>query len=285
MESNMVRTERDAEAFVLGLGLFATAGGGLASRGLRLLRSLRDDGLEVAWVAPEDIDGDTLTCSVFGMGSIAPHPPMTPEEMLAFGVDGVRHPRPWVRALGQLERYLGERMGAVVPFELGPNNTIVAVDAAVRSGRLLVDGDYIGRALPKMSQALPAVLGLRPWPLAICDPWGNSLLLEDCPSPMVAERIGKMVSKVTKAVDMGASCAHAGFAHRMADVAIRARSRDAVPLARARACGAFIAQRGRGSRLGCRRGRRGLRAVSGDRHRAPVGSARGRRSAASPGAP
>jgi uncharacterized protein len=218
MESNMVRTERDAEAFVLGLGLFATAGGGLASRGLRLLRSLRDDGLEVAWVAPEDIDGDTLTCSVFGMGSIAPHPPMTPEEMLAFGVDGERHPRPWVRAVGQLERYLGERMGAVVPFELGPNNTIVAVDAAVRSGRLLVDGDYIGRALPKMSQALPAVLGLRPWPLAICDPWGNSLLLEDCPSPMVAERIGKMVSKVTKAVDMGASCAHAGFAHRMADV-------------------------------------------------------------------
>ena len=276
MESNMVRTERDAEAFVLGLGLFATAGGGLASRGLRLLRSLRDDGLEVAWVAPEDIDGDTLTCSVFGMGSIAPHPPMTPEEMLAFGVDGVRHPRPWVRALGQLERYLGERMGAVVPFELGPNNTIVAVDVAVRSGRLLVDGDYIGRALPKMSQALPAVLGLRPWPLAICDPWGNSLLLEDCPSPMVAERIGKMVSKVTKAVDMGASCAHAGFAHRMADV------RSAlVPgtLSRSLELGRAVLSsrdRGRGSRLGCRRGRRGLRAVSGDRHRAPVGRLAGR---------
>jgi uncharacterized protein len=218
MGSNRVRTDDDAEAFVLGLGLLATAGGGLASRGLPLLRSLLDDGLEVGWVAPENIDDDVLTCSVFGMGSIAPHPPMTPAEMTAFGVDGVRHSRPWVRALSQLERHLGEPIAAVVPFELGPNSTIVAVDAAARSGRLVVDGDYIGRALPKLSQALPAVLGLNVWPMAICDPWGNSLLLEDCPSPMVAERIGKMVSKVTKAVDMTASCSHAGFANRMADL-------------------------------------------------------------------
>jgi uncharacterized protein len=211
-------TEHDAEALILGLGLFATGGGGLASRGLGSLRSLRDDGVEVAWVGAGDLDDEVLTCSVFGMGSIAPHPPMTTAEMKEFGVDGERYPRPWLRALERLEHHLGERIGAVIPFELGPGNSIVALDAAARSGRLLVDGDYIGRALPKMSQALPAVLGRRVLPVAICDPWGNSVLLEDCPSPAVAERIGKMVSRVTKAVDMTVSCSHAGFANRVGEL-------------------------------------------------------------------
>ncbi|HEX9866197.1 MAG TPA: DUF917 domain-containing protein [Acidimicrobiia bacterium] len=213
-----VTTEEDAAALVVGLGLLATGGGGLASRGLGWLGSLREDGVEVGWVDVEDLDDEVMTCSVFGMGSIAPHPPMSSEEMAAFGVDGERQPRPWLRALERLEHHLGRPIGAVIPFELGPSNTIVALDAAARSGRLLVDGDYIGRALPKMSQALPAVLGRNVLPVTICDPWGNALLLEDCPSPAVAERIGKMVSKVTKAVDMLASCSHAGFPNRVGEL-------------------------------------------------------------------
>jgi DUF917 family protein len=206
-----IETEDDGEALILGLGLFATGGGGLASRGRGYLDQLLADGVEVSWSSIETLDAEILTCSVYGMGSIAPHPPMNAEERAEFGVDEERHPRPWLRAVDQLENHLGERIGAIVPFELGPSNTLVALDAAARSGRVLVDGDYIGRALPKMSQALPAVLGLDIWPLAICDPWGNALIMTDCPSPSVAERVGKMISRVTKAVDIGASCAHAAF--------------------------------------------------------------------------
>lgn len=206
-----VENEADAAALVLGLGMYATGGGGLAERGMGYLRGLLADGIPVQWTSLADLEADTLTCSVYGMGSIAPHPPMGPEEMAAFGVDGVRVARPWVRAVDELESHLGRRIEAVIPFELGPSNSVVAIDAAARSGRALVDGDYIGRALPKMSQALPAILGMEAWPLAICDPWGNALIMKDCPSPPVAERIGKMVSRVTKAVDAAASCSHAAF--------------------------------------------------------------------------
>ena len=216
---NHVQTVDDAEALVLGLGMFATGGGGLAERGMGYMRDLLDDGIPVEWASLDRVGPATLTCSVYGMGSIAPHPPMDQTEMQAFGVTGEMHRRPWLRAVEELEAFLGEPIGAVVPFELGPSNTLVAVDAAARAGRLLIDGDYIGRALPKMSQALPALLGLDTWPLAICDPWGNSLILKDCPSPQVAERIGKMVSRVTKAVDMGASCSHAAFPNTAASIA------------------------------------------------------------------
>ncbi|MGA7273115.1 MAG: DUF917 domain-containing protein [Acidimicrobiia bacterium] len=206
-----IRSNDDAEALILGLGMYATGGGGLASRGRNYMTALREDGIEVSWSSIDEVPGDTLTCSVYGMGSIAPHPPMSRSERQAFGVDEERHPHPWLRAVDQLEQHLARRIGAIVPFELGPSNTLVAVDAAARSGRTLIDGDYIGRALPEMSQALPAILGLPTWPLAICDPWGNALIMTDCPSPLVAERVGKMVSRVTKAVDMGASCSHAAF--------------------------------------------------------------------------
>lgn len=212
--TNRIESQEDSEALVLGLGMFATGGGGLAERGRGYLRSLLDDGVDIEWTEFDQVDPETLTCSVFSMGSIAPRAPMSPEEMRRYGVDGELHPRPWLRAVQELEEHLGESIGAVIPLELGPANTLVAVDAAARSGRTLIDGDYMGRALPKMSQALPALLGLDVWPLTICDPWGNALVMLDCPSPEVAERVGKMVSRVTRAVDMAAPCAHAAFPNR-----------------------------------------------------------------------
>ncbi|HSJ27508.1 MAG TPA: DUF917 domain-containing protein [Acidimicrobiia bacterium] len=212
MTSTRIENRQDAEALILGLGMFATGGGGLASRGRGYFEHLFNDSIEVSWTTIDDVDPETLTCSVFGMGSIAPHPPLDAEERIRFGVpDGERFQRPWVRAVDELAAHLGREIGAIVPFELGPSNTLVALDAAARSNRTLIDGDYIGRALPKMSQALPAVLGHPTWPVSICDPWGNALIMTDAASPTVAERIGKMISRVTKAVDMGASCSHAAF--------------------------------------------------------------------------
>lgn len=220
MTQTFIERPEDAEALILGLGMFATGGGGLASRGRGYFERLFADDIEVSWSSFEDIDPGILTCSVYGMGSIAPHPPMTAAGRSTFGVpEGERFNRPWLRAVDELASHMGEAIGAIVPFELGPSNTLVALDAAARSNRILIDGDYIGRALPKMSQALPALLGLDTWPLSICDPWGNALIMTDAASPAVAERIGKMISRITKAVDMGASCSHAAFPLRAAQAA------------------------------------------------------------------
>jgi hypothetical protein len=212
MTQTKINNHDDAEALILGLGMYATGGGGLASRGRGYIERLFADSVEISWATIDELAPDTLTCSVFGMGSIAPHPTLNEDERVAFGVqDGERFQRPWIRSVDELAAHLEQEIGAIIPFELGPSNTLVALDAAARSNRILVDGDYIGRALPKMSQALPALLGHPTWPVSICDPWGNALIMTDAASPMVAERIGKMISKVTKAVDMGASCSHAAF--------------------------------------------------------------------------
>lgn len=210
-QSSGVQSLEDAEALILGLGLFATGGGGTAERGRRWLGELLEDGFEVSWVPVDQVDPDLLICSAYGMGSIAPTRPMSAQERAAIGIEGVPFPRPWLRAVEELEAHLGRSIGGLAPFELGPSNSLVAVDAAARTGRILIDGDFIGRALPKMSQTLPSVAGRPTWPIAIADPWGNCLILKDCPSNELAERLGKQISRVTKSVDFAASCSHAGF--------------------------------------------------------------------------
>jgi uncharacterized protein len=209
--ASSIATPQDADDLILGLSLLSTSGGGWPWRGREYLRSLLDEGFAVAWTDIAELEPDVLTCSVFGMGSTAPRAPMSEEEQSAFGVYGERHRRPGVRALEKLGEHLGRKVDAVVPFELGGFNTAVGIDTAVRAGVVLVDGDLCGRAVPEMSQALPAILGSTPWPLTICDQWGSSLLMDDCPSPAVAERIGKIISTVSKRPWNLATCAHAAF--------------------------------------------------------------------------
>lgn len=211
LQRQRIESKEDAEAFLLGLSLLSTGGGGTPERGRVYLYQLLDEGFAIEWQSIESLEPSTLTCSVFGMGSVAPHEPLDEGTRNTLGFRGEQVSRPGVRAVGELEAFLGKDVGAIIPFELGGFNTIVAVDAALRLGLPLVDGDYVGRALPEMSQALPAALGLNPHPLAICDQWGNSLLVKDCPSAAVAELLGKMVSVVTKTPDMFATCAHAAF--------------------------------------------------------------------------
>jgi DUF917 family protein len=210
-----VTNREEADAFVLGLCLLSTGGGGLPYRGRNYLYELLDQGHRIAWTSPDEVDPDALTCSVFGMGSVAPHPPMSEQERIDFGIPGEAVARPGVKAVTELGEFLGETPTAIIPCELGGFNTIVAVDAAARLEATLVDGDYAGRAVPEMSMALPAALGYDTLPLAICDHWGNVLLMKSSPSPRVVERIGKMISTVTKAPDMLATCAHAAFPLRM----------------------------------------------------------------------
>jgi len=206
-----VATAEDVDDLVLGLTLLSTGGGGLPERGRRYLNSLLDDGHVVTWIALDGLPREALVATVFGMGSIAPHAGLDAEERARRGFPADRVPRPGVRAVRELERLLGSELAAIIPFELGGFNTTVAIDAAARLGLPLVDGDLIGRALPELSQALPAAHGIPAHPLAICDDWGSVLHLTDCPSTAVAEHIGKMVSIVTKTPDMVATCAHAAF--------------------------------------------------------------------------
>jgi DUF917 family protein len=206
-----IRTASEAEDLIRGLTLLGTGGGGRPDLGRRYLLDHIQAGREIQLVDPAEVPDDAWTCSVFGMGSIAPAQTLGADERTRLGYGGWVVERPMAEAVRTLEAHAGRRIAALVAFELGAGNTPGPIDAGLRLAIPVVDGDYAGRAVPELTQVPPAVFGHSLCPCAICDPWGNRLLLLSTPSARLGERIGKLLSLATKLPDPAAPCAHAGF--------------------------------------------------------------------------
>lgn len=211
MPTRVLRTEQEAEDFLRGLTLLGTGGGGLPKVGRGYLKGLIADGLRLGWTDPDEIPDDAWTCCPFGMGSIAPAEALTEEARARLGYGPMVAPRPFLRAVKELEAHAGVKMGVIAAFELGATNTSAPMDAAARLGIPLVDGDYSARAVPELVQTTAALSGKSLCPVAIADPWGNVLVMKEAGSLTLAEAMGKALSIVTKRADPLASCAHAGF--------------------------------------------------------------------------
>jgi uncharacterized protein len=211
MEEKVIKNVEDVKDLIRGLTLLGTGGGGRADLGMDYLLPHVEGGKMISLLSPETIPDDAWTCSVFGMGSIAPQKTLSPEERKALGYGEWRVAKPFVEAVRELTAYTGHRIDAIVPFELGAGNTPAPMDTALRLGMKVIDGDYAGRAIPELAQTTPALEGRTFEPGTICDPWGNVLIMKKSASLKVAERIGKMISIATKLPDIKAPCAHAGF--------------------------------------------------------------------------
>jgi DUF917 family protein len=211
MERRMIKTIEDVEDLIRGLTLMGTGGGGRPDMGMDYLIPHIREGKTITLTPPEAIPDEAWTCSVFGMGSIAPQEKLSASEREALGYRDWFVAKPMVEAVRELEAYTGYRIEALIPFELGAGNTTAPIDAALRLGVMVIDGDYAGRAIPELAQTTPAIHGLTFEPGTICDPWGNVLIMKRAASLAVAERIGKLISIATKLPDIKAPCAHAGF--------------------------------------------------------------------------
>lgn len=219
MPTGAVRSTQDVEDLVRGLTLMGTGGGGRPEVGRRLLTRHVEAGRAVGWRDIRELSRETLTASVFSMGSIAPTRVLSREERAKLGYGDPELDEPMVEAVRLLTRHTGRTPGALVAFELGAGNTAGPMSAAAVLGLDLLDADYAGRAIPELSQTLAGIRGVPFWPGAIVDSWGNRLVFESAPSLAVAERVGKMVSTVTRLPDPTLTCAHAGFLVPVRDLA------------------------------------------------------------------
>jgi DUF917 family protein len=190
-------TKQDVEDFVYGLTLLATGGGG----------GKIDDGVEVLTreliakgrIEIPDIDelpDDLWTVTTIVLSGRDPETPPAPEELAQFGLTRVVHgPTDYtVAAVRELEQYAGVNVGAVISAELGSSNTAEPIATASRLGVPIVDGDYVGRAIPEVQMMKPEIFGCSFAPAAFVDRWGNTLILKENSSTAMADRIGRMLS-------------------------------------------------------------------------------------------
>ena len=196
MPNKTLKNEEEIKDFVRGCTFFGTGGGGNPQEGLSLLLETFRSGKKIQWVDVKEIDDEDWTTAPAGMGSIAP---VTPDKMKMFEQLGFKErkvKRTLVEAVRQLEKYLQAEVKVIVPIEIGGGNTPIPLDTAAQLGKLTVDGDYTGRAIPEAEQCIPAMCNKKITPMACVDDWGNITIIKEVVTLAAAERLGKMISTI-----------------------------------------------------------------------------------------
>jgi len=194
MPTKELQTEQEVRDFVRGCTFLGTGGGGSPHEGVELLLETLGQGKRIRWVDVKDIGDDVWTTSPAGMGTIAP---VTEEKRKMFESLGFRErkvKRMLVEAVRELEFYLSNDVGVIVPIEIGGGNTPIPLDTAAQLDKVAVDGDYCGRAVPEAAQCLPALANKSITPMVCTDDWGNITIIKKVVSLAAAERLGKLVS-------------------------------------------------------------------------------------------
>ncbi|MEA4853086.1 MAG: DUF917 domain-containing protein [Christensenella sp.] len=200
MAKTVLRNEMDVRDFVRGCTLLGTGGGGLEENGVQSLLSELEAGKEIGWVDVEDVPDDAITACPFLMGSIAPHTPELIQEMDSYGMNDASslytEKERIAHSITELSEYIGKKIDAVVPLELGGASTPGCIGAGLVHGIPAVDADYTGRAIPEILQTTPYLRDMQLWPLAVVDEFGDTSIIKSSMNYRVVEKMGKKISEV-----------------------------------------------------------------------------------------
>lgn len=196
MAETVLRSTQEFQDFIRGCTILGVGGGGNPKEGLKALEEQRLAGRTVGWKDISDIPDGGIAICTFLMGSTAPLSDEKLQQMKELGLTQWKYERNLVQAITQWEEYTGQKVSVLVPFELGGSNTPVPMAAAATLGKIVVDGDYAGRAVPEITQTTVCAAGKPFWPVSSVDKYGNICIIKEAISYSLAERLGKFISDV-----------------------------------------------------------------------------------------
>lgn len=174
-------TVDDIPHIALGSTFFATGGGGDPLLGkLAATRALEEYG-DVVLLAPEDIDDNAVVIAVGGVGA----PSVAIEKLL--------NEDSFSKCLEELERYIGKKADAIIPFEMGGGNTLMPLISAARRGLPVLDADGMGRAFPESQMMTFCIYGVPTCPASLVDEFGNFVIVQ-ASDEQAQEKISRAVA-------------------------------------------------------------------------------------------
>jgi len=211
----------DVKNLIVGATILGTGGGGEPKEGLKILTKDLDSGRELKIVKASELDSESLVICAYFCGSIPP--PGKKEAQPEFDQRHI------TKAFNVMERRLGKKISAVIPTEIGAENTAVALHLAAKLGVPAMDGDQVGRSAPELNQSSYVIFQVKATPSVITDPHGNIVVVEDyvnisnyesivrslaiasggsvlvMDSPIKAEKAGKVAinNSVSRAIELG----------------------------------------------------------------------------------
>ncbi len=184
---------QDVEDLARGADFMSASGGGPTTEAVAFMCENLDAGRVHHVTDLSELPDDARVAAAFFTGSVAPTRYARQDREDAHEVTPtIAHPP--LEAVLELERRLGERIDAIVPIELGGNNTGQAVATAAALGKRLVDADFSGRAIPEALCTTPHMAGLAMAPFACVTYYGDRVFVADSQNNRMAERLGKHVA-------------------------------------------------------------------------------------------
>lgn len=181
--------EQIIEDIALGASLLGSGGGGDPHIGkLMALNSLKKYG-PIRLIQADQCKDDDIAAAVAIMGA--------PSVI----VEKVPNGEEFIHAFTKLQKYLGVKIAAVYPIEIGGINSMIPMLVAARLGIPLLDCDPMGRAFPELHMVTFHLNQISATPMAIADEKGNSAIFETINNKFT-ETFARSVT-----VDMGAIAA------------------------------------------------------------------------------
>ncbi len=181
----------DIDNVATGSSFLATGGGGDPYVGALMAKQMLAEHGDVELLALDQFDDEAIVVAVGGIGA-----PTISLEKLPNG----REPD-W--AVERLERHVGKKADALIAFEVGGVNSLLAFMAAARRRIPVLDGDGMGRALPEMQMTTFSINGVNGTPMVVVDEHGDSAIVT-ANETAKAERITRNI-----ALAMGGQCTSA----------------------------------------------------------------------------
>jgi len=182
----------DIRALELGAAILGTGGGGNPHIGRLRTEQLLKNGHTLRLLPFDDLRDDDVVISVGGIG--AP----------VVGIEKFEKGDECYQAMRAVERAARVTATALISGEIGGANAMEPMITAAQAGLPVVDGDGMGRAFPELQMCTFFIYGQQPWPAAVADEKGNSVVFTGVQDMFWLERLSRNAT-----VDMGGTAGYA----------------------------------------------------------------------------
>jgi DUF917 family protein len=156
----------DIRDIARGAVLLGTGGGGDPYIGELFLQAQLEQGRRPHVIPVEAVADDTLVITIAGVGS----PPVMLENLVSDVT--------LLQILARMEAHLGRKVGALISAEIGGVNSMFPLALSAITGLPVLDGDGIGRAVPRTEMCTFSIYGCLATPGVVIDELGNTVIIE-----------------------------------------------------------------------------------------------------------
>jgi DUF917 family protein len=195
-------TGADIEPLLEGVAILGTGGGGNPDWGRMIMQNDLKHHREWKVISLESTpDNWTIVCGGI-MGSVKAL------EDIGFDVvlENWEQSFPLLDVTLYMQKILGKKIDAMVPFEAGGLNTPIVLTLAARMGIAVIDADALGRSAPETQMTSWYGHGVEITPMPLADSMGNIVVVSKASKPTYIDEVGRFV--VTKGGHLGANNHH-----------------------------------------------------------------------------